>query len=221
MTPTPDPATGTVPSMNLLASCGHDTAAARWLAAEITTAIRNAPPEEAIEETVAQAILYFLTGVSRFWAFVDKRDPDECWPWTGRLDDDGYGEFYWAGKFRFAYQISHALARGPRPVGMTIDHTCHTRDGDCPGRSGCPHRRCVNPAHLQPVTSAVNVLRGRGPTALNKLKTECVHGHPYSKENTRIRRDGRRACRQCDREHHKRTEEKRREARRLRKEKVA
>ena len=26
-----------------------------------------------------------------FWAQVDRRDPDECWPWTGYVQSNGYG----------------------------------------------------------------------------------------------------------------------------------
>ena len=29
----------------------------------------------------------------RFWDQVDRRSDDECWPWTGRMDAYGYGDF--------------------------------------------------------------------------------------------------------------------------------
>jgi hypothetical protein len=28
----------------------------------------------------------------RFWAHVEIPEGDECWPWTGCLDKDGYGQ---------------------------------------------------------------------------------------------------------------------------------
>jgi len=38
------------------------------------------------------------------------------------------------------------------------------------------------------------------PSTPNAEKTECVHGHPFTPENTRIDASGRRNCRECGRE---------------------
>jgi hypothetical protein len=81
---------------------------------------------------------------------------------------------------------------------MTLDHTCHTNDEQCKGGPTCPHRACVNPAHLEPVTIGVNVLRGRGVAPRNAAVTQCPAGHPYSVTNTALR-DGSRECRTCAR----------------------
>jgi hypothetical protein len=35
--------------------------------------------------------------------------------------------------------------------------------------------------------------------AVNRTKTECVHGHPFTPDNTFIRHDGYRGCRTCRR----------------------
>lgn len=48
----------------------------------------------------------------------------------------------------------------PIPDDLQIDHLCHTDDPGCLGGNDCPHRRCVNPAHLEPVTPQGNSLRG-------------------------------------------------------------
>ncbi len=35
----------------------------------------------------------------------------------------------------------------------------------------------------------------------NAIKTHCIHGHEFTHENTLIKRDGKRSCRTCNREH--------------------
>jgi hypothetical protein len=91
---------------------------------------------------------------------------------------------------------------GDIPTGLTIDHTCHTKD--CDEGVICSHRRCVNPDHLEPVTHQVNLLRGRGIPAINAAKTHCIRGHEYTPDNTAVYLNERgtpyRACRQCERE---------------------
>lgn len=67
---------------------------------------------------------------------------------------------------------------GPIPEGMYLDHLCSVK-------------RCVNPAHLEPVTSKENARR-----YFNSLST-CVNGHPWTDENTYRRPTGRRDCRAC------------------------
>lgn len=103
------------------------------------------------------------------------------------------------------HRVVYEALVGPIPDGMTIDHQCHNiaaARGECRGGWTCLHRRCCNPAHLEPATGRENNLRGLGP-ALNKArfaaKSHCPHGHPYDESNTRIRPDGRRACRTCNR----------------------
>jgi hypothetical protein len=97
----------------------------------------------------------------RFWPQVDRRGDDECWPWTGRRQLNGYGNFGVTGT-RLVHRIAYQYLVGPIPAGLVLDHLCHTRDRTCRDNEQCPHRRCVNPAHLEPVTRRENIERGNG-----------------------------------------------------------
>jgi hypothetical protein len=124
-----------------------------------------------------------------------------CWKWTKALSPDGYpvtgqkvsGRRLTGSACRLAFM--HWI--GPIPDGYQLDHTCHSRavaDGSCKGGKGCPHRKCVNPAHLEPVTPTENARR-----TARAMKEWCPQGHPYDEENTYIEPGGGRACRACAR----------------------
>ena len=76
----------------------------------------------------------------------------------------------------------------PHSQGMELDHLCR-------------NRACVNPAHLEPVSTRENVHRGNGLAAVAARKTHCVHGHEFTEWNTLTRNDGNggRRCRTCER----------------------
>lgn len=137
-----------------------------------------------------------LDDEARFWSKVDKRGPDECWPWTAPTDKDGYGSFNVDNGHVGAHRWSYGHFVKPIPDGMTIDHLCHTRERlTCLDGTRCPHRKCVNPAHLEPVTTRENVQRGFRLTV-----THCANGHEWTPENTYITSRGQRWCRGCDRD---------------------
>lgn len=132
-----------------------------------------------------------LAAQQRFWQHVgtDTYDPDECWPWKGRLQKDGYGRFNIGKTPRFAHRIAWLLLRGAIPTGLQLDHLCRNR---------C----CCNPCHLEPVTQKENILRGNGFAAKNARKTHCPRGHELSGANLYPwpTRPGTRLCYICEKQ---------------------
>ena len=121
------------------------------------------------------------TGMELFWSKVQRTEG--CWLWTGRKAN-GYGDF---GKKR-AHRVAYEALVGLIPKGLVLDHLCRNPP-------------CVNPEHLEPAASRVNILRGVGPAAKHAVATHCIHGHPFDEENT-YRKKGthHRDCRTCNRE---------------------
>jgi hypothetical protein len=113
-----------------------------------------------------------------------------CWIWIGWRSNRGYGYLRRADKNLRAHRVSYEHFVGPIPGGLQIDHLCRNRS-------------CVNPTHLEVVTSRENTLRGDGPTARNARKTHCKHGHPLSGANLGKDRSWRR-CLACSHENSRR-----------------
>lgn len=118
-----------------------------------------------------------------------RKDENGCWLLLRSLDKDGYPFAKWRGRQYRASRLFWYIYQGMIPARWTIDHLCRVH-------------ACVNPDHLEPVTSKVNTLRGEGITAQNAKKVCCMHGHALTEENTyNIRDDGgktvERRCRIC------------------------
>ncbi|NEE06902.1 HNH endonuclease [Streptomyces sp. SID7499] len=131
------------------------------------------------------------TLADRFWCKV-QRNPDGCWLWTAAtFKATGYGQFREGGRgsrVRTAHRVAYELLVGSVPAGLQLDHLCR-------------NRRCVNPAHLEPVTNRENGLRGTSFAAVNAAKTHCVRGHAFDTDNTLTSpATGHRRCRACARE---------------------
>ena len=129
-----------------------------------------------------------------FWAKVDRSGPlcpllgSCCWLWLGGSGGKGgpeqrYGQY----RARRAHRLAYEAVIGAIPDGRVLDHLCR-------------NRLCVNPAHLEPVTHQINILRGVGHAAENAKRTICKNGHPLTGENLLVaagRRHSRRVCRTC------------------------
>lgn len=153
-----------------------------------------------------KTLIFYGSAEDRFWHYVEKRGPDECWPWTGTITEFGYGVLKDAGQQVRAHIKGYLLTGHTIPQGLVLDHTCHDPKKCVPGPD-CPHRRCCNPSHLEPVTLGENTLRGGGRSAENARLTKCQRGHDLDEANTswrsRKRPDGTswaRVCRTCARD---------------------
>lgn len=98
-------------------------------------------------------------------------DPNTgCWIWQRQINKFGYGHMSIRGRPMRAHRVYYERHKGNIPKTLEIDHVCHNADKTCHGGNTCPHRRCVNPAHLETVTHPENIRRGR----TGKLTSEQV-----------------------------------------------
>lgn len=120
---------------------------------------------------------------ARFWAKVAVTP--SCWLWLAAQDSWGYGHFSLRAVVHRAHRIAWFLEHGAQPPNDGLDHLCRVR-------------HCVNPSHLEPVTTRENILRGASRAATNARQTQCIHGHLFDLFNTQTRasRAGR-ECREC------------------------
>lgn len=132
-------------------------------------------PYVQVDRAVAPAAAYRAQLERRFWSKVDKTPG--CWLWTGAANGPGYGNIGVLGQNRVAHRVAWLLTLGDLPAGLVLDHTCR-------------NPKCVNPAHLEPVTHQENVGRGLH----GALHTHCVRGHNLSAPHALTTR-GR--CRPC------------------------
>ena len=70
-----------------------------------------------------------------------------CWRWTGSTTIGGYAKCKLRDRMTAVHRYTYEQLVGPIPDGLHLDHL------------NCTLRNCVNPAHMEPVTRAVNAKR--------------------------------------------------------------
>jgi hypothetical protein len=140
--------------------------------------------------------------------------PTQCWQMKGWHDKDGYAHFHKSKHKSKAHRISYEWHKGKIPDGLTIDHLCKNKG-------------CVNPDHLEAVTTEENASRHNAEgyknwwkelpsdkkqefidnvcvkgslkaAAIKKAATHCRRGHEWKPETTYIvPSNGHRRCNVC------------------------
>jgi hypothetical protein len=116
-------------------------------------------------------------------------DLGPCWEWTA-AKTSGYGVVQHDGRIQRAHRVVYAALVGPVPHELELDHLCR-------------NRACVNPAHAEPVTGAVNNARSESASAKHARQTHCLRGHEFTPGNTYTRKRAHkteRFCRACMRD---------------------
>jgi len=119
--------------------------------------------------------------IDRFWSGVSQPADSDCWEWTRGKNSSGYGRISIAYKNRLTHRVSYTLMVGPIPDGLTLDHLCR-------------NKICVNPDHLEPVPSLVNVRRAK-PHLLDR--DTCANGHAITPDSVYVFKSGKSSCKQC------------------------
>lgn|GEM_PF-2089545 len=109
----------------------------------------------------------------RYWAKVLANPETGCWEFRGGLGGSGYARIYVDGIVVPGHRYFYQVLVGGIPDGLQLDHLCRVP-------------KCVNPRHLEPVTSAENTRRGN-VTKLTRervaeIKVKLSHGQQSQAE---------------------------------------
>ena len=92
---------------------------------------------------------YRRDGLAVPFIIEDRGYETPCWIWQRRIQVRGYAEFsVTRDSSGLVHRYAYKVYIGPIPDGLQIDHLCKVK---------C----CVNPAHLEPTTNAINCRRSK------------------------------------------------------------
>ena len=132
--------------------------------------------------------------IDRFWSHVNRSaGPDACWDWQRYRDEHGYGMFKLNGRAVRTHRFAAYITYGAIPDGYEVHHKC-------------TNRACVNPKHLEPLSSADH-LNLNPLTITQRARTLCQRCDSPLRRDTDQRR-----CRKCQSERRRKLTQKRRAA---------
>jgi hypothetical protein len=146
---------------------------------------RNDPPRRFIHNHHARLQ---VRNLERF-TVEERGHGTPCWIWQGFIAASGYGQ---VGRNTLAHRALYEDRIGPIPDGLELDHLCRVT-------------ACVNPAHLEPVTRAVNADR----TRKRVIGGVCARGHTLTEATAWTERNGKVHCKVCHRDNQRRWREAR------------
>lgn len=126
--------------------------------------------------------------LEEFMKLVAPEPMSGCWLWLGTLNRGRYGVMAVNGKTWRAHRFAYETFKAPIGAGLTIDHLCRVTS-------------CMNPDHMQPVTSEENSKRRWD--VQGRITTHCKKGHELTPENSILIGSGQskgkkwKMCRRC------------------------
>lgn len=99
--------------------------------------------------------------ITRFWSFVERRGPDDCWPWKGSKFTGGYGQMKIGPRNVRVHRVAYFIQHGADPLDKPILHSC-----DFPP--------CCNGAHLRADTYQANIVE-----CVAKGRANPAHGERH------------------------------------------
>lgn len=123
----------------------------------------------------AVALKDHTPAVERWKTSYEVDDATGCWNWTKRGEPYGYGLISngQAQQSIPAHRFVYEQIIGPVPDGEELDHTCL-------------NKKCVNPAHMEPVPHPINIERGHAAR-----KAGLTHDDAHRKRMREAMRDRR------------------------------